>query len=283
VHLATTFRTSVSDVWQPRVNVLEFDFAFDLATSHHINRNDLESATDWHLILGRDGTVIGATDGAPESWIGARIDECVDAPEELKEAGRTLLRTPHHTAAAVAARVPLKSGARVVHLTVIDAMPIRRGPTDMRSLLRSTLEVLHRQARSTDITLRVTVDANVPPIVWLDAAKVAWATTMLVGNSLRYVHPGSMMMPRGLITVHVTYNASASSGPELAIEVADDGTGIPADKLASLAAPKAGQPPPGLGLLLVRDIVAAHSGRLNIQSEAATFQRGTTVRMTLPV
>ena len=67
------------------------------------------------------------------------------------------------------------------------------------------------------------------------------------------------------------------------IEVADDGTGIPADKLASLLAPKAGQPPAGLGLLLVREIVTAHSGHLDIQSEAATLPRGTTVRMTLPV
>ena len=246
------------------------------------NSNDLEIATDWHLILGRDGTVVGATDGAPESWIGARIGECADAPDELREAARTLLRIPHHTAAAVATTVRLKSGEHVVHLTVIDAMPIRRGPTDMRSVLRSAMEVLRRQARSTDITLQVTIDTNVPPIVWLDAAKVTWATTMLVSNSLRHVHPGSMMMPKGVVTVHVTYNASAS-GPQLAIEVADDGTGIPADKLASLLAPKAGQPPAGLGLLLVRDIVAAHSGHLDIQSEAAAFQRGTTVRMTLPV
>jgi len=262
--------------------VLELRFALDSQISPSRNNHHLESATDWHLILGRDGTVIGATDGAPESWIGARIEDSADAPEELKEASRTLLGTPHHAAAAVATAAPLKSGGGVVHLTVIDAMPIRRGPTDMRSLLRSTLEVLRRQARSTDINLQVTVDANVPPIVWLDAAKVAWATTMLVGNSLRYVHPGSMIIPTGLVTVHVMYSAS-TSGARLVIEVADDGTGIPADKLASLLAPKAGHPPTGLGLLLVRDIVTAHSGDLDIQSDAASFQRGTTVRMTLPV
>ncbi len=243
----------------------------------------MDIATDWHLVLGRDGTVIGATDGAPASWVGARLDACADAPAELKEAARSLLDAPHPSGAAVAAVVPLKSREHVVHLTAIEAVPIRRGPTDIRTLLRSTLEVLRRQAKAIDIDFKIIADANVPPIVWLDAAKVAWATTMLVGNSLRYVHRGSMMMPGGIITVHVSYSTTSPSGPRLTIEVADDGTGIPAEKLATLFAPKVGQPPVGLGLPMVRDIVTAHAGRFEIQSEADTFQRGTVVRMTLPV
>ena len=60
-----------------------------------------------------------------------------------------------------------------------------------------------------------------------------------------------MMMPSGLITVHVKYRTSTSAGPHLMIEVADDGAGIPADKLASLFESKRGQPPAGLGLTML--------------------------------
>jgi signal transduction histidine kinase len=34
---------------------------------------------------------------------------------------------------------------------------------------------------------------------------------------------------------------------------------------------------------MVRDIAAAHGGRVDVQSETAAFASGTTVRVTLPV
>ena len=69
-----------------------------------------------------------------------------------------------------------------VHLIVIDALPLRRVPTDLRALLRSTLEVMQRQAKAFDVTLNVVVDDHVPAVVSLDAEKIAWATTVLVGQ-----------------------------------------------------------------------------------------------------
>ncbi len=76
-------------------------------------------------------------------------------------------------------------------------------PTDLRALLRSTLDVMQRQARAFDVTLNVAVDDDVPAVVSLDAEKIAWATTVLVGNALRYVHHGSQVMPGGSIAVRV--------------------------------------------------------------------------------
>ena len=63
----------------------------------------------------------------------------------------------------------------------------------------------------------------------------------------------------------------------------DDGAGIPADTLAVLFSIKPGQPRVGLGLAMVREVVAAHSGHLEIQSETHSFRAGTTIRITLPV
>lgn len=236
--------------------------------------------TDWHLVLSRDGTVLGATDGAPASWVGARLDDREDVPEELKDAGRTVLRRASHSTSSVAASVSVPSIQHAVHLAVVDALPLRRVPTDLRELLRSSLDVMQRQARASDVTLSIRVDDEVPAVVSLDATKIAWATTALVGNALRYVHHGSRVMPGGSIAVRVSYNAADS---EVAIEVQDDGCGIPPDKLPTLFGAPASQARAGLGLSMVRDVVDAHAGRIDVHSETTGLQQGTTVRLTLPV
>ena len=82
---------------------------------------------------------------------------------------------------------------------------------------------MHQQASASDVTLQTVVDAQVPAVVWVDAEKVAWATTVLVGNSLRYVRHGSRT-PGGVDHVRVTYDPV---GPRVAIEVQDDALGFP--------------------------------------------------------
>ncbi len=140
---------------------------------------------------------------------------------------------------------------------------------------------MRRQAKASDITLSIVVDKQLPPRVSLDPEKIAWATTALVGNALRYVRHGSRVMPGGSITVRVTYNPA---DPEVAIEVQDDSAGIPADKLPLLLY-NGGSDRPRLGLALpmVRDVVAAHGGTVEVRSEATPPESGTTVRITLPV
>ena len=185
-----------------------------------------------------------------------------------------------HTGSPVVASVSLQSIPHVAHLTVIDALPLRRHPTDLRALLRSTLVALQRQAKASDVTLNVTVDDRVPAAVPLDAQKIAWAIAALVGNALRYVRHGSQMMPGGSIAVRVACDPSAS---EVTIEVQDDGAGIPAEKLPLLFSVGTDQPRLGLGLSMIREVVLAHAGHIEVQSNTDAFRQGTTVRLTLPV
>jgi two-component system sensor histidine kinase TctE len=166
------------------------------------------------------------------------------------------------------------------NVTVVDAVPIRRTPTDVRALLTSTLAPMAAQARAADVTLDVSVDDRVPPVVRIDADKIAWAVSALVGNALRYVRRGSQRMPGGSIAVRAGYQAIR---PSLVIEVQDDGPGIPAEKRPVLFENGPGQSRAALGLLIVRDFVIAHAGHLDVRSGSDAADSGTIVRITLPI
>lgn len=238
------------------------------------------TTAEWLLVLSRDGTVLRVADDAPVSWVGTQLEEREDAPRELKSAGQMILANARHAGYPAITTVLLPSVRAAAHLTVVDAMPLRRVLTDIRALLQSTLEVMQRQAKTYDVTLRITVDRQVPAVISMDADKIAWAIAALVGNALRYVHYGSQVMPGGSITVRATYDPG---GREVAIETQDDGYGIPADKLRSLFTARLDQPRVGLGLWMVREVVVAHGGHMDIRSETDARRRGTTVRLTLPV
>jgi signal transduction histidine kinase len=100
----------------------------------------------------------------------------------------------------------------------------------LRGFLNSNMVVMHAQAAASDVSLTVSVAAEVPDVVRLDPDKVGWAIINLVGNALRYVRHGSRRTPRGAISVDVTYDPAEFA---VVIEVRDDGPGI---------LPAAGQP-----------------------------------------
>jgi signal transduction histidine kinase len=237
------------------------------------------SGPDWSLVLSRDGTVLAAEGGAPRSWIGVHLADCADATDDVKEAGRAVLEATTASLAPTAVTVPLRTQGRRLHLTVVEALPVRRFPTDLRHLLPSTLEVLGRQAKSLDVALTIDIQKELDPIP-LDAEKIAWVVTALVGNALRYVRHGSYTRPGGTIAVRATCSADAR---EVTIEIQDDGPGIPPDALRTLSADQRTGRRIGLGLSMVREVVAAHGGTMAILSNTDDLHRGTTIRLRLPV
>ena len=89
-----------------------------------------------------------------------------------------------------------------------------------------------------------------------------------------------MLMPSGSIYVRVIYN---EVNGQVVIEVQDDGPGIPAEKLRALfdKTPHGGRI--AQGLPLIREIVAAHGGSLEVDSQADSFMGGAIMRIMLPV
>jgi signal transduction histidine kinase len=161
----------------------------------------------------------------------------------------------------------------------IHAIPLRRTATDVRDLLRGSLQVLRQQANSSDVGLQVLVDDDVPARLSVDRNKIAWAITTLVGNALRYVRHGSKTMPGGSIVVRASYDPVDR---EVAIDVEDDGPGIAAERLSSLLDDTTEAGGSALGLAMIKDVVVAHRGTIRIDSDATGFRHGTTVRVTLP-
>jgi two-component system sensor histidine kinase BaeS len=115
-----------------------------------------------------------------------------------------------------------------------------------------------------------------PARAWGDSRRIAQIIDNLLSNALRYTEPG------GRITV-----AASQRDGEAIVEVADDGLGISGDDLPYIferfwraeqsRARKTGGA--GIGLSIVRELVRAHDGRIDVQSKPGQGSRFT---VTLP-
>jgi len=161
-----------------------------------------------------------------------------------------------------------------------EAIPIRRSVADVQELLASTLEVLRHQAIEVDIEFAIEAAGDIPKDIRIDPEKIAWAVVTLVGNALRYVRPGTRLMPGGSVRVEVGYSHESD---ELSIRVHDDGPGIPGDKLPWLFQRAAGKAhAAGLGLMLIHDVVVGHGGSIDVESRTSGFERGTSITLRIP-
>jgi signal transduction histidine kinase len=164
-------------------------------------------------------------------------------------------------------------------------MPLSRGPVDLSLLCREVMQA-HR-ITNPGRTLRFHSDGDVTG-VW-DAARLRQVVTNLVSNA---IHHGA---PDGPIDLSVTLEESASmgSGPEgstVVLSVHNEGAPIPRDLLPTIFDPlvryatreSAARRRPGsigLGLYIVREIVVAKGGTVEV---ASTAQEGTTFTVRIP-
>jgi two-component system sensor histidine kinase BaeS len=155
---------------------------------------------------------------------------------------------------------------RTLVLTDAGSLVLHKEPTDLGALAADTVESFQTQAEAARLTLSAEVEDNLPPIQ-LDPARIRSVLGNLLSNSIRHTPAGG--------TVKV---AVGESGDGLVLTVTDTGGGIAPELLPHVFerfVKGADSPGSGLGLAIAHDIVAAHGGTLEIQSELGA---GTTIR-----
>jgi signal transduction histidine kinase len=148
-------------------------------------------------------------------------------------------------------------------------------PTDVLAVVRRNLALNVVLAAKKQI--RVALHPGPPlPLLMLDRGKIEQVLNNLLGNAIKFSHVNTG------ISVHLS-----REDRHVAITVADQGQGIPAEDLHKLFKPfsrtrvqtTGGESSTGLGLSIVRRIVEAHGGSIGVESEVG---RGTSFHIHLP-
>jgi signal transduction histidine kinase len=150
-------------------------------------------------------------------------------------------------------------------------MELAREPTDLVELLRVVASGVQSLTRVHTIRL------DMPPTlegVW-DGARLDQVLQNLLTNAVKYSPEG------GTIVVRVESTAAGAT-----VSVSDPGLGIPAEELTHVferfyrAARTRRLEGTGLGLYICKGIIAAHGGRLWVESDGAGL--GSTFTFSLP-
>lgn len=165
----------------------------------------------------------------------------------------------------------------LVDLAWIEAgMALDHRPFELAHLIHLAVHQLEAEAEERRITLVVSVQQPIPPIVG-DPRRITEAITRLLENAVRYSLPDSN------VAIHAW-----QEGPRVFCTVGDQGIGIAAEDLPNIfdrlwRSPDErvrSVPGGGIGLTLARAIVRRHGGQIWADS---TPGEGTTVTFMLPL
>ena len=153
------------------------------------------------------------------------------------------------------------------------AMQLRREPVALREVVERALDLYHEVADAKGVTLHAAAADDA--VVAADRTRLEQAFANLIDNAIKYTPPG------GRVDVEVTRIADRA-----VLRVHDTGHGIAPDELPRIfdrlfrGDRSRAERGLGLGLSLVKAIVEAHGGSVEVESEVG---RGSTFIVSLPV
>lgn len=191
--------------------------------------------------------------------------------------------------------IALNNSDRLVHL-VEDILNLERlesgktqlilEPCDVEQLMQQAVEAIQPIAQQASIVLSV---QSISTTVWAAADAIVQTLINLLSNAIKFSPAGSTVwVSAELKPPDTASNSPGAATPYVLFTVADQGRGIPADKLeiiferfqqvdASDSRQKGGT---GLGLAICKSTVQQHQGQIWAESEGS---QGSTFYFTLPV
>jgi signal transduction histidine kinase len=183
------------------------------------------------------------------------------------------------------------SEAKLANAIVVEMLefvrPIRlqMEPTDLADVVHQAVTLAENQVARGAITVSVDIEPGLPKIDG-DQHQLCQVFTNLLTNAFEALEG------KGHVDIRATFEAiehdpgfgADANGPTptVIVEVVDDGPGVPANLSDRIFDPFFTTKPTGsgLGLPIVRKIVDAHEGLIDLTSAAG---KGTRFRVTLPV
>ncbi|MBN1458426.1 MAG: response regulator [Armatimonadetes bacterium] len=149
-------------------------------------------------------------------------------------------------------------------------------PVNIAAIVEETVEFAAQAAVKKQVTLSVELSEGLPRVI-ADRDEMVRLFTNLVDNAIKYNREGGSVAVRG-----------HEAGAYVRLEIADTGLGIPKDQLGKIGdtfyrvktRDTVGITGTGLGVSICKQIIEAHDGQLEIESEEG---EGSTFRVLLPV
>jgi two-component system, OmpR family, phosphate regulon sensor histidine kinase PhoR len=166
---------------------------------------------------------------------------------------------------------------RLIELSKIESSraAFEHRPVRVSDLVHDALSSFEAIKFGADVDLQVKIEPGLT--VYGDRAALAQAVANLLANAWKYTRPDDKKIEVSAV----------AEGKRVCITVADNGLGIPREEQGAIfekfqrgsAGLRGGAPGSGLGLALVRAVVTAHHGKVDVRSES---DRGARLRIVLP-
>jgi two-component system sensor histidine kinase BaeS len=157
-----------------------------------------------------------------------------------------------------------------LHDQVLGTLELNRQPTALSAWLTGTLPPWRESAQAKDLRWKATIPPDLPT-VQVDPDRLAQVVGNLLSNAIKYTPP------RGTVSLD-----AGVEGEEVWIRISDTGPGISPEEQERIFAPfyrsRPGRRFPqgmGLGLSIASTLVAAHGGRLKLDSAPGLGSRFT--------